>query len=122
MEVVSQDHRHVHPAKRIGLDDESPGTQSCSHVPPLPRVAPADHDPGELPCGIGVSEEHHVEALLTQHPGRYPREPGPSRRIEDLDRDSMTGRRDREGVALDPLPRRARAQDQRGQQEQEEPA
>jgi len=68
-EVLSQNHTHIHPPKRVGFDYHLPRPQRGSDVARALRVSPAHDDLGGIGQRIGVAEKDHIKAMAPEHPG-----------------------------------------------------
>ena len=91
--VLSEQHGHVHPPKRVGCNRYASDAESFGHVPSLSRIALPDEDAGRVRRRTR-GEEHDVQAFGPQRPrggAGEPWSPGP---VQYLDSDAATRARD----------------------------
>ena len=68
-EVLSQNHAHIHPAKRVGFNHHLPCPERGRHVARAIGISPAHNDSGRIGQRIGVAEKDHVQSLCPEYPG-----------------------------------------------------
>lgn len=128
-EVVSQDHAHIHPPERIGLNHDLSRTQYARHGAGPVRVTPSNDHPGQTLSRVGVAEEDYVDAVRAQHSGSGSRHTLPAGAIQNLHYETTLHRRNGDGALHDrfalgqvEVPAYRREQNDSGRQREPEPA
>jgi len=69
LEVLAQDHAHVHPPQCVALLCHEPASQRRRDIAGTLEITPAGNHSCGLRYRISIPEEHHIETTLPQHPG-----------------------------------------------------
>ena len=86
--IVPQNHAHIHPPERVGLDPHRTHPERGRYVPGPRRVTAASYNQRGFSQRIGVTEKHHVQFLPAEHPGGCSGSTLSPGAVQHLDRDA----------------------------------
>lgn len=94
-EIRADDDRHIHEAKRIGLELGLALLQCPGYSPSRVNVTPPRQHPRPFARFASVADRHHVDSARTQQPGDINCQSLAVGAVEHLDRDAVARARHR---------------------------
>jgi hypothetical protein len=93
LEILPQHHAHIYPPQRITIEHDAAYAKPSTHCCSAGWVPSTNEDLSGVDQTIGVSEEHHIQPLLSEHAGSHASGARPAGAVQDLDQDAAVGGR-----------------------------